>query len=256
MRTIAIANLKGGVAKSITTRDFAYNLSVMGYRVLILDNDKQGDSSRQFNRRSEEASGMDAVMLEKEPDMDSLIQKTSFEGIDILTTNMKLINANKEVLLDCTRPQHNRIQKALKQVQGRYDYCLVDNAPDINISVINALVAADDVIIPVEVDDNTTEGLDIIVENITEVKQNINPDLEIAGILITKFDRRNPAHTKGVEELKQKGWSLFDTKIRVSKKVAQSQQERLPISLYSRRCAAAVDYWEFTKEYLRKSGKG
>lgn len=254
MRTVSIANLKGGVGKSITTRDLAYNLSIRGYKVLILDNDKQGDSSRQFNRRQEDSSGTDAIMTEKNQDMGNLIQNTDIENIDIITTNMKLINANKEVMMDCRRPQHDRIKKALEKVQDKYDFCIIDNAPDINISVINALVASEDVIIPVEVDDNTTEGLDIIVDNVFEVKNNINPYLEIAGVLITKFDKRNSAHTDGVADLQEKSWPLFDTKIRVSKKVAQSQQERTPITLYSRRCAAAVDYMAFTEEYLKRIG--
>ena len=97
-------------------------------------------------------------MTARHPDMKRLVQHTDFENLDIITANMKLLKANLEVLLDQTRPQQTRLKKALADVAGQYDFCVIDNAPDINISTINALVASNDVIVPLEVDDNTTEA--------------------------------------------------------------------------------------------------
>lgn len=150
MKTISIVNLKGGVGKSITARDLSYNFSSIGYRVLLIDNDKQGDSSRQYNRRSEDHPGIDAIM-EGYSTVHEIIQATDFENLDIITANMNLITANKKVMMNLKRPQHDRIQRFLREVENEYDFCIIDNAPDINISVINALSASQYVIIPVQV---------------------------------------------------------------------------------------------------------
>lgn len=168
MRTIAIINLKGGVAKTTSSINIAYILSTKGKRVLLVDNDKQGDCSRGMNRRTQEGAGIDKIMVDKKPDMASLIQKTDYENLDVITANLNLLTANMEVTMDRVRPQQTRLKNALQQVKDNYDYCVIDNAPDINVSVINALTAADDVLIPVEVDDNTTECVCMDTDEIRE----------------------------------------------------------------------------------------
>ena len=186
MRTIAIINLKGGVAKTTSSINIAYILSTKGKRVLLVDNDKQGDCSRGMNRRTQEGAGIDKIMIDKKPDMVSLIQKTDYENLDVITANLNLLTANMEVTMDRVRPQQTRLKNALQQVKNNYDYCVIDNAPDINVSVINALTAADDVLIPVEVDDNTTEGMDELLDQIDEIKCELNPDLENVKCFISK----------------------------------------------------------------------
>ena len=253
MRTLSIINLKGGVAKTISSISIAYILSnVYNYKVLVIDNDKQGDCSRAFNRRNSDGSGIDEIMVSRHPDMNYLIQRTDYEGIDIITANMKLLRANKEVLMDQQRPQQNRLKKALEQIQDQYDFCIVDNAPDINIATINALVAANDVIVPIEIDDNTTEGIEELIEQIENTKEDLNPGLQFQGCFITKFDARNEAHAQGAELLKTMGYPLFETKIRTSRKVSESTFAREPISMYSKRSAASIDYQNFVTEYLGK----
>ena len=158
MRTIAIINLKGGVAKTTSSINIAYILMRKGYKVLLVDNDKQGDCSRGMNRRTQDGEGIDRIMVDRHPDMEKLINKTDYLHLDIITANLGLLTANMEVTMDRVRPQQNRLRKALQQVADNYDFCVIDNAPDINVSVINALTAADDVLIPVEVDDNTLEA--------------------------------------------------------------------------------------------------
>lgn len=150
MRTIAVINLKGGVAKTITSNSIAYILANQGYRVLLLDNDKQGDASRGLNRRTQDGEGIDRIMTTRHPEdwMHKLIKKTDFENLDVLPANMRLLTANQTVMLDQTRPQQYRIKNALECVKDMYDFCIIDNAPDINISTINALTACNDVLIP------------------------------------------------------------------------------------------------------------
>lgn len=222
MRTIAIINLKGGVAKTTSSINIAYILTTRGYKVLLVDNDKQGDCSRGLNRRTSDGDGIDRIMTDRHPDMQSLIHNTDYAGLDIITANLGLLTANMEVTMDRVRPQQNRLRKALQQVVERYDFCVVDNAPDINISVINALTAANDVLIPVEVDDNTLEGMNELLEQIQEVKEELNPDLQ--------------------------------TLIRASAVVARSTFARTPVALHSPRSAAAEDYEKLVTEYLQMIG--
>lgn len=106
--------------------------------------------------------------------MASLIQKTDYENLDVITANLNLLTANMEVTMDRVRPQQTRLKNALQQVKDNYDFCVIDNAPDINVSVINALTAADDVLIPVEVDDNTTEIKKLNRKKKTVIQTNVS----------------------------------------------------------------------------------
>lgn len=256
MRVLSVINLKGGVAKTVSSVAIAYILAeVFRFRVLLVDNDKQGDASRGLRRRSEDGRGIAEIMTARRPEMAQLVQHTDFENLDIITSNMKLLKANLEVLLDQSRAQQTRIGKALAAVADQYDFCVIDNAPDINISTINALACSNDVIVPLEVDDNTTEGLAELAEQIESTREDLNPGLTFRGCFITKFDTRNEAHAQGAEKLKADGkYPMFDTKIRASRKVSESTFARLPIFLYSRRSAASMDYLELVKEYLKMLG--
>lgn len=255
MRTIAIINLKGGVAKTTSSINIAYILSQRGYEVLLVDNDKQGDCSRGMKRRTQEGAGIDRIMIERKPDMSSLIQKTDYESLDIITANLNLLTANMEVTMDRVRPQQTRLKNALQQVQDKYDFCVIDNAPDINISVINALTAADDVLIPLEVDDNTTEGMNELLDQIDEIKSELNPELKNVKCFISKYNKYNEAHVQGAEIIRE-WYPTMDTVIRNSLAVAKSTYARIPVALFSKRSAAAEDYQTLVDEYLQILGLG
>lgn len=250
MRTIAVINLKGGVAKTTSSINIAYILNQKGYRVLLVDNDKQGDCSRGMNRRTQEGPGIDRIMVERKPDMASLIQKTDYENLDIITANLNLLTANMEVTMDRVRPQQTRLKNALQKVQEEYDFCVIDNAPDINVSVINALTAADDVLIPVEVDDNTTEGMNELIDQIEEIKSELNPDLKNVRCFISKYNKYNEAHSQGAEVIRE-WYPTMKTMVRNSLAVAKSTYARTPVALYSKRSAAAEDYQTLVDEYLQ-----
>mgnify|MGYP004509177441 CR=1 FL=1 len=254
MRTIAIINLKGGVAKTTSSINIAYILNQKGYDVLLVDNDKQGDCSRGMNRRSSESEGIDKIMTEETPDMEKLIQNTQYKGLDIITANLNLLKANLEVTIDQTRPQQTRVRDALRLVEDKYDFCIIDNAPDINISVINALTAADDVLIPIEVDDNTTEGMNELLKQINTIKRSWNPQMKRIQCFISKYNKYNEAHTQGAEIIRE-WYPTMKTVIRNSLAVAKSTYARKPVVLYSKRSAAAEDYQALVEEYLQMLGR-
>lgn len=253
MKVLSFINLKGGVAKTISSANVAHILTtVHGARVLIIDNDKQGNISKFYGMHSYEYKGTDAIMTERGIDVRSIIRKTRYEGLDIITANMNLLKANLEVLLDQSRPQQTRFKKALEEIKADYDYCIIDNAPDINISTINALVASDDVLIPVKIDDFAFDGLKEIKEQIETTKEDLNPKLNLKGCFITQFVR-NEVNLQGEEYLNtQNDYPVFKAHIRRTEKIDESTFAKMPIVEYSRRCGAAKDYLELVNEYLEK----
>jgi chromosome partitioning protein len=194
---------------------------------------------------------MAEVMTERNIDMDQVIQKTGYNGLDMVPANMNLLRANMEVLMDQRRPQQIRLKKALQQVADRYDFCIIDNAPDINISTINALVAADDVLVPITIDDFAMDGLKELKEQIDNTREDLNPQLQFLGCFVTQYDRYNSADPQG-EEVLRREYPTFHTHIRRSGKVKQSTFAREPITRYSSRCGASVDYRALVEEYLKQ----
>lgn len=254
MRTLTIINLKGGVAKTISAVTMSYLLAVEhGYRVLLIDNDKQGNASKMLNMHSYNRKGVEHIMTERVPNMAAVIQHTEYDRLDIIAANMTLIKANQSVLMDQGRPQHNRIKKALQKVEGRYDYCLIDCAPDINISTVNALVSADYVMIPVTIDDFALDGLGELTEQIEVTREELNPALKLLGCFITQYVSREEADRQGAEYLEGMGYPVFNTRIRRTEKVKPATFERVPVPCYSKMCAASVDYRKLVKEFLERS---
>lgn len=253
MKTISIINLKGGVAKTTTAVNLAYILAEKyGYRVLLIDNDKQGNLSKSFNCYDENSKYTTANLLTDKyawQETHSIIKRTEYENIGIITANMDLLSANMQTMLDQTRQQQTRYKKALEEVSRAFDFCIIDNAPDINISIINALVITDYVITPLMIDQYSFVGLDVLKEQIEQIKEDFNPDIR-SRILITQY-QNNEVTNQGIEYMQRKGENLFNTHIRrTNKKVHESTFAAVPVVKYSPRCGASQDYKKFVAEFL------
>ena len=173
-KIVSIINLKGGVAKTTTAVNFAYELAVRGDRVLVVDNDKQGNLSKAFRCYDpSEQYTVAYLMTEKDADVSKAVAKTEYENIDIIPANMNLANANMSVMMDMSRQQQTRLHKAFVDggIYDIYDYMVIDNAPDINISIINALTISTDVIVPLIIDQYSMDGLDILTEQLQPLKK-------------------------------------------------------------------------------------
>lgn len=251
MKTISVINLKGGVAKTISAVNIAHILAVIhNKRVLLVDNDKQGNATKMFGLHSYEWNSIAEVMTERHPNLNEVIAATAYPNLDMIPANMNLLRANLQVLLDSSRPQQTRLRAALETVADEYDYCIIDNAPDINISTINALVASDDVIIPVKIDKFAFDGLEELKEQIDNTREDLNPNINLKGCFVTCY-QRNEVNRQGEEWLQnQKDFPLFRTHIRKTEKIDESTFAAAPIIEYSRRCGAAKDYIELVAEYL------
>lgn len=270
MKVINLLNMKGGVAKTFTAVNSAYELWRRDYKVLVWDNDKQGNLSRAYKRYDAESISPTAKILGGEwKNQEGLIQPTNYEGIDIITANMSLFGAICGLMKESGPDMIERYKEFL--INGKvmndgvpvcnyYDYCIIDNPPDIGINVVNALAAADEVIVPVKIDDDSLEGFDIIAEQIEDVKA-FNPKIELKGVLVTSYQNTD-GESAGLEWLKSKAadkGGIHNGKypvlgvIRYSKKVAENSFLRKPIYEYSPCCGAAQDYKKFVTAY---TGKG
>lgn len=252
MKTISVINLKGGVAKTISAVNIAHILAVVhGKRVLLVDNDKQGNASKMFGLHSYEHPSMAEVMTDRNVNLHEIIAHTAYENLHVIPANMNLLRANLQVLLDSSRPQQTRLRTALKNVSDQYDYCIIDNAPDINISTINALVASDDVLIPVKIDKFAFDGLAELKEQIDNTREELNPNINLKGCFVTSY-QRNEVNKQGEEWIQsQSDFPVFQTHIRKTEKVDESTFATTPIIEYSRRCGAAMDYISLVDEYLK-----
>lgn len=237
MQKIAIINLKGGVGKSVTACNLACILGQMHHRhILVMDLDKQANTSKFFRAFGDGVITMASVLTE-EHDLNDTVTTTDYDHVDVAPCGMDMIKANREVMLDVTRPQHNRIRKALAGMDGRYDYCIMDCPPDIDMATINALVAADWVIIPVDCDEWAFDGLAEIMEQVDAVRENYNPGLKVMGVLATKYTRGDYSH-KTLIQLDQMSLPVFRTedgmvlRIDYSVKVKEAKTEHLPIYAY------------------------
>lgn len=253
MRVITVINLKGGVAKTTSAVNISDKLAnEHGKKVLLIDNDKQGNASKMFGLHNYDHEGTAEVMADRYVDMHRVIQKTCYENIDIITANMNLLTANLKVMLDQARPQQTRFKKALQQVETEYDFCVIDNAPDINVSTINGLVAADDVLVPLTIDEFSIDGLAELKEQVDNTREDLNEKLNFLGCFVTQFEKSNEADVQGEDYIRALGYPLFETKIHRTPKMKQSTFAREPISIYSPRCRASRDYSELVNEYLEK----
>ena len=251
MKTISIINLKGGVAKTISAANIAHILAfIHNKRVLLVDNDKQGNISKFFGIHSEEHPSIAELLTERDANIYEIITPTQYPTLDVIPANMTLISANTEILGDNAPGRSTRLKTALQRVTAEYDYCIIDNAPDFNASTVNALVASHDVLIPLKIDNFAFDGLAELVKQIYDIRDNINPELNLRGCFVVMY-QNNDINRTGKEWLQGKEqYRLFNTHIRRTIKVDESTFTKKPIIEYSRRCGAAQDYIAFVAEYL------
>lgn len=251
MKTISIINLKGGVAKTISAVNIAHILAkAFNKRVLLIDCDKQGNVSKLFGVHDYNAPSLADILTQNRLSLDVIVNAKR-ENLSVIPANMNLLKANLEVMLDSTRPQQTRLRNALKDVQEYYDYCIIDCAPDINISTINALVASDYVFIPIKIDNFAFDGLAELKEQIENVKEDFNPNIKYR-CFVTCY-QNNEVNRQGEEWLKQRqaDYPLFDTHIRRTVKIDESTFANAPIWEYSPRCNATKDYIALVREILQ-----
>ncbi|MFV0413324.1 MAG: ParA family protein [Oscillospiraceae bacterium] len=252
MRVISIINLKGGVGKTISAVSIAFILAAQYQkRVLLIDNDKQGNASKMLGCHSYDRPSI-ADVITKQCGAGAVIRPTQYAGLDIMPANMTLEIAVKDVLMDTTAPQHTRLLAALAPWDSKYDFAVIDNAPSVDMATINALFATDDVLIPVKIDNWAFEGLEVLTEQIENIKAAGNKNIVLQGCFATVVQRNNLNRQGCGWLLTQSGYPAFATQIRSTVTVGNSTFACVPLPAFSPRCTASKDYAALVEEYLQK----
>lgn len=246
MKTIAVINIKGGVAKTTTTVTLAHILATrFDKRVLVIDNDKQGHASLGLGCRDEKKLSIADVLL-NQCRITEAIRKTAYENLDVLPANMSLLTAMQQLLVRATMQSFTIYPNEFKVIENNYDYCIIDNAPDVNIAVMNALHAADEIIVPIMLDLNSFDGFLQLEKQIQEARV-YNSKLKFSGCLVTRYCKDEEGCLDGID---LEPYKLFPIRIRRSSKIASGSFKFRPIVEYSPRSATARDYIKFVKYYF------
>ena len=240
MKKLSILNIKGGVGKTTSTINLASTLAEEGKKVLIVDIDAQSNSTMLFKAYDIDALSVSDILLDKNINVE-----------DVLPSNISLAFTEKKILLDVTRNQQNRLKKALEQVEDKYDYCLIDCPPSLNMITINALVASDEVIVPIKIDKFALDGLGYLLESINEIKDEFNENLKFLGCFIT-MDNSTTVNKEIKKALKDLlGEKMLDTHIRQNISVVESTFEQKPVIYYKSKSNASKDYIKLAKEVFK-----
>jgi chromosome partitioning protein len=245
-QVIAFANQKGGVAKTTTTLNLAVAFTEMGHSVLAIDLDPQGNltMSQGMNPDNVERSMFD-VLVHSVP-IEDVIHRAE---VDVAVSSIDLAGA--ELALSSMIGRERALQKALFPVRSKYEYILIDTPPSLGLLTINALTAADSVIVPVQCEYLSLRGLVQLEGTLSMIRENLNPSVEIRGILPTMFDSRTLHSREAIEMLKENfGDLVFDTRIRKTIRYAEAPVQGSSVLKYEPSGPAAEAYRELAKEVL------
>jgi len=253
-KVIAIANQKGGVGKTTTTVNLAASLGVLEKKVLLIDADPQANATSGLGIVVEDVELGTYQVLEHTKSAKDTIIKTNSPNVDLMPSHIDLVAIEIE-LVDKDEREY-MMKKALAELRATYDYILIDCAPSLGLLTLNALTAADSVIIPIQCEYFALEGLGKLLNTVKSIQKIHNPDLDIEGLLLTMFDSRLRLSNQVVEEVKKHfGDMVFDTIIQRNVRLSEAPSYGESIIKYDASSKGAANYLNMANELLKKNVK-
>ncbi len=251
-KIIALANQKGGVGKTTTSMNLAASLATLEKTVLLIDGDPQANASSGLGVDLSEVECSIYECIINNADIHEAIYTTDIEGLDIVPSHIDLVGAEIEMLN--LKNREKIIKNILAPVKDEYDYILIDCSPSLGLITVNALTAADSVIIPVQCEYFALEGITKLLNTIKIIKSKLNPHLEIEGFLLTMYDSRLRLANQIYDEVKRHFQELvFKTVIQRNVKLSESPSHGLPVILYDANSAGAKNHLALAKEIIAKN---
>ena len=254
-KIIAVVNQKGGVGKTTSTVNLAASVALKGQKVLLMDIDPQGNATSGLgvNKRELETSSYD-VIVNALP-IEKAIRKTEFENLWVLPSNMNLAGAELE-LVDM-KHRESKIKNAVAPIKADFDFIFLDCPPSLGLITLNALCAADTVLVPIQCEYYALEGLSQLMSTIRQVKRLYNSHIEMEGVLLTMYDGRLNLTQQVVGELKRFfPKKVYATAIPRNVKLSEAPSYGLPIHYYDKNSKGAAAYDALADEFLKLNGKG
>jgi chromosome partitioning protein len=249
-RVVAVANQKGGVGKTTTTINLAAYLALNGYKTLIIDLDPQGNATSGLGVDSNMLDECIYEVLMKRTEIDNIIRPTGVERLYLAPASFRLVGAQVELVNVLSR--ETRMREIVAGLKGKYSYVIIDCPPSLGLLTVNALTAAEELVIPVQCEYFALEGLTQLLDSINEVKKYLNPELKLAGILMTMYDARTKIAQEVVEEVRlHYPGEVYMTVIPRSVRLSEAPSYGQPIASYDGLSRGAIAYKELAEEVMK-----
>ena len=256
MKIISIINQKGGVGKTTTVINLASALSQLGKNILVIDLDPQGNATTGLGLSNISQSDQTIYgILNGTMSISNVIKKTKFENLDLITSNVDLSGLEIETASDSRRAfkLKDELTAILNNSEPFYDYVIIDCPPSLSLLTIMALVASDELVVPLQTEFFALEGLTQLMKTIERIKSNLNPSLDIRGILLTMYDKRNKL--SGQVEAAARNYfkeKVYQTVVPRNVRLSEAPSHGVPVLLYDKTCPGSKSYFTFTDEFLNQ----